>query len=277
MGCDIHLYVEYYDREAKEWKLYDEEFPNPDYNPNEEWGAKQPQFVDQLTPGYSGAYEDDGSIKEWYKDEYLFANVYHGRNYDLFSILADVRNGYGFAGIPTGSRIIPVLESLYQEPPCRGLPSSVSPLVKRKSDDWNGDGHSHNWLTLEELKRYPWKGHFKTHLAYVDPVGFREWSNGGFEFSGYGDVTGENVHKVENDEMQNVIDMLDKGELTIDEDGKWHPLINGNIYITRVTWQEDMESCAGYFCKETIPLLESFLDKKNIGASELRIVFWFDN
>ena len=59
-----------------------------------------------------------------------------GRNYALFSVLADVRNN-GSVGCVTG------------EP--RGIPENVDPVLNEISEDYGGDGHSHSHLYLNEL------------------------------------------------------------------------------------------------------------------------------
>lgn len=59
-----------------------------------------------------------------------------GRNYSLFALLADVRNSTGIKPIS-----LP-----------KGLPSDVSSFVKSKSDWWDGDGHNHSFLNLNEIK-----------------------------------------------------------------------------------------------------------------------------
>jgi len=85
------------------------------------------------------------------------------RNYRAFAILADVRNGYGFAGFDTGDPVTPISEP-------RGLPENMSPELRAKlergnddeSIDENGDEeewcwlgeHSFSWVTLKELLEY---------------------------------------------------------------------------------------------------------------------------
>ncbi len=117
MGCDIHFYVER--KVDNVWCSADRWEPNPDAD---EEG--QPS----LTITYSERFYSD-------------------RNYDLFSILADVRNGSGFAGCDTGDGFVPI-----DEP--RGLPADVSEEVLADSISWNGDGHSHSWFTVAELFEY---------------------------------------------------------------------------------------------------------------------------
>ena len=57
-----------------------------------------------------------------------------GRDYWMFGLLADVRCDvpYGFAA--------------------KGIPDELSPEVKTIFDQWDCDGHSHSYLTREELK-----------------------------------------------------------------------------------------------------------------------------
>lgn len=87
------------------------------------------------------------------------------RHYQLFAVLADVRNGVGFAGVTTGEAVAPIAAP-------RGLPAdflcdteychkatnvdTLSPLQRRyrQPEDplevWLGD-HSYSWLTGDEL------------------------------------------------------------------------------------------------------------------------------
>ena len=62
-----------------------------------------------------------------------------GRHYLLFSWLANVRNGYGFAGIPTYAPIKPITE-------LRGLPNDFEYDEDRRMGD-----HSFSWLTADEI------------------------------------------------------------------------------------------------------------------------------
>ena len=100
LGCDIHLYVER--RINGIWESADKWTPN-------KYAAE-----DEGEPALGVEYED------------LF---YSGRSYNLFSILADVRNGVGFAGCDTGDRLVPISDP-------RGLPENVCELVKSESERW---------------------------------------------------------------------------------------------------------------------------------------------
>lgn len=91
MGCDIHFKCEI--KKGGKWEINtDKVFPNPYYEKNSEY--------------------------EWQKDEFQDSPD-DGRNYDWFAILADVRNGYGFAGVSTGSGFDVIAEP-------KGLPEDLS-------------------------------------------------------------------------------------------------------------------------------------------------------
>jgi len=63
--------------------------------------------------------------------------VYSTRNYALFAELAGVRRG-------TSKMIFPP----------RGIPDDVCDEIKTAYDMWEGDGHTHSWLTMKELNDY---------------------------------------------------------------------------------------------------------------------------
>lgn len=115
MGCDIHSAIEFRTKAGK-WEVYG---------------------------GVSRGVDPDGY--SWIRP----LEEGPGRNYDLFAVLADVRNGRGFAGHYTCDRITPIASP-------RGLPSDVSEDFKSISDHWVPDGHSHSWVSLEELSNYGW-------------------------------------------------------------------------------------------------------------------------
>jgi hypothetical protein len=63
------------------------------------------------------------------------AEALEARSYGTFAFLAGVRNYSG---------ITPIV-------PPRGFPDDASAEVKHEHDVWDTDGHTHSWLTLEEL------------------------------------------------------------------------------------------------------------------------------
>jgi len=149
MGCDIHIYAE-----VKE---------------NGEWEKVGPVFDDPY-------YAPERPLSDWNQPK--IDQPYVGRNYDLFAILADVRNGRGFAGVPTGTGFVPIAAP-------RGLPNDVTPGVEAQADSWGRDGHSHSWLLLSELQGYDWD-QVTTHVSYYTSV---QWE------STYRDSVGEHFFK----------------------------------------------------------------------------------
>lgn len=88
---------------------------------------------------------------------------YNARNYDLFAILADVRN-------PTG-------RTLNHQPfdviaPPRGLPEDLSAEIRSMLNDWEyetGGGVSDpSWLLLSEVLEFDWYGKVMCYQAMVD-------------------------------------------------------------------------------------------------------------
>jgi hypothetical protein len=74
------------------------------------------------------------------------------RNYVSFAILADVRNGYGFAGFDTGEPVVPIS---YPRDIPRDISIELMNLLARTHGKYLylGD-HSFSWVTLEELLAY---------------------------------------------------------------------------------------------------------------------------
>jgi hypothetical protein len=103
MGCDIHSSAEV--REAGVWRKIDRIWPCE--------------------------YGDDG----------LTAEPYSIRNYSVFAILADVRNG--------NESITPIAKP-------RGWPEDVTAETNQQHWHWlEADGHSFSWHSLRHLLEYP--------------------------------------------------------------------------------------------------------------------------
>lgn len=225
MGCDIHMNYEVKQPDGS-WEFYD-------------WEQK-----------YETGKYDDGSAmlnyKEMFKDP-----LYVGRNYDLFAVLADVRNGTGFAGIVTGERKQPISAP-------RGLPEDVSGEVKCASDEWGVDGHSHSWLTLAEAAGYDYEQSTE-NFGVVNESEFRIFEEKGKPESWCGDIGGCCVLVVSNDEMRRLV----SGAI---------PRKDGINYYTRVSWKESYRDMIGKWWFKTLDTL-----REQFGLDNVRLVFWFDN
>jgi hypothetical protein len=221
MGCDIHCWAEV--RKNGKWEKVGKAFPNPWHDPEEH--AKDPKdtFYEPLTD-----------------------QPYEGRSYNTFAILANVRNGRGFAGCDTGDPFVPIAMP-------KGFPDDASPEVLKEyvynvldrepteeeedNEDLNlcsrddaqkwvaqgystwvdeaktrvtgPDWHSASWLTLAELEAYDWDQTTKLR-GWVDPWNFEVWRTKGRPGSWSGGVSGNNIDHISNQQMAR---MIDEGEI----------------------------------------------------------------
>lgn len=109
MGADIHPYVEI--RKDGKWELFEKECFTGD------WWDKHNGRLKVITP-------------------------FNWRQYTMFAMMANVRNG---------NQIIPIKEPSY----C--LPEDVSEIVRLLHDDFGG--HSTSFLTAKELKEFDYNQH----------------------------------------------------------------------------------------------------------------------
>lgn len=236
MGCDIHLYVEKWENGA--WK-------SADKWRRSDWASEGDERYDELVVNYPDRF-------------------YQGRNYDLFAILANVRNGEGFAGVVTGRGYNPISMP-------RGLPEDVCAEVKKDSDNWGIDGHSHSWLLVQELLDYDWTQTTK-RFGVLNLEEFIDWSRwdrrmGNWPNSFSGDVFGPELRIVDMDEGDALIvkyDLFKQREVPKAKE------LDG-VYV-RCQWDTPYYKGVRHFWGETIPRLLHLGDPKNV-----RIVFWFDN
>lgn len=237
MGCDIHLYVE--------------------KNNNGIWSAVDKFARDEPDePGQEG---------------YLHASseFYEGRNYNLFSILADVRNGSGFAGVKTGDGFVPIAEP-------RGIPDDASDEIKAISAQWDCDGHSHSHHTLRELLDYDWTQRAKLQ-GWVGAEDWAKWSrydrkkgNGPESYSG--GVSGPNVRHLTAEEMDALLLPVATSYGPEREDfARKH----SDCYA-QAEWGVAYHDAARSFVSETIPKLLKLAGGTK-GLDDVRIVFFFDN
>jgi hypothetical protein len=243
MGCDIHLYVEVKKKgkwePADEWSTYEKEYGDEDKDTNN----------DPVIPYGKG--------------------FYNSRNYSLFGMLANVRNGVGFAGVDTGEALVPIAEP-------RGLPDDVSSIIRENSDHWGGDGHSHSHLTVKELMEYDWT-RTAIHRGVVNVYEYMRWSHWGkSEGQGpesyCGGVSGPGIRYITEKQMDSIVeDILQDGGKQIHQiqpaDLKEHK----NLYC-KIQWETPYYESATVFLSQALPRMWRLGKPENV-----RIVFWFDN
>jgi hypothetical protein len=258
MGCDIHDFVEV--RKNGKWEKVGPIFPYAYNDPKipsnvlqcyvpERKELGEEAFQDNYHPSHGQPCNEDCYVHNKSHTD----NPYDERNYDLFAMLADVRNGHGFAGLDTGNRLNPISEP-------RGLPLDVTEGVKQNSDRWGCDGHSHSWLLLSELEAYNWD-QVVTKRGVVGLRDYQIFKEKGAPEAWCADVAGPKF--VSNEKM----DQLIMDELLVAEDNGFT-----SKYMTRIEWKQTYRSRVGEFIEETIPRL------RELGApNDVRLVFWFDN
>lgn len=112
---------------------------------------KKPTWVNvdnwRVNPFYKEGNEDG-------ERPYDISELHGGRNYTLFSILAGVRD--------YSDKTKPVADP-------RGFPEDASPQTTNEYQRWEGDGHTHSWLTLQELMDYQANSPDVTYSGLVTP------------------------------------------------------------------------------------------------------------
>jgi hypothetical protein len=255
MGCDIHMSVEVFNGETNRWEIRDDRGPRPVLSAYFDEEENLSEDIGKVRI-FEDTKEYHKALNEWWDSNPDY--MYDGRNYDLFAILADVRNGRGFAGCKTGDGFVPI-----DDP--RGVPEDASRAYLRQVENYGIDGHSHSWFTVQELLDYDWDQETKLS-GVVGPKGFVAWKENGQPESWCGGVSGPNVKHVSSSEMESLIaegkaqvDIKDPREFTAK-------------YYTRVEWGIKYRDSVGYFLKTTVPALQKLGD-----PNKVRIVFFFDN
>lgn len=240
MGCDIHMFAEVKlkRKEGYEWKTVGKVFKNQYHN------SKEPAYMTL----YSGGKTEEAY--EW--NDKLSMHPYDSRNYDVFAILADVRNGRGFAGSDTGDGFIPI-----DDP--RGVPEDASDYYKKMVEEWGEDGHSHSYFYMPEIDEYDWS-QGTIHRGWVGVDGYKVFKEKGHPESWSGGVGGGAVAHITNEEM-------DKYILEGFPDPEKH-------YYTQISWGNTYMDSAKWFLKDMEQVKKL---KKLKGVEDVRIVFFFDN
>lgn len=165
----------------------------------------------------------------WNNNEFELIELHGDRNYSLFSTLAGVRD--------YSDKIIPVSEPKY-------LPEDISDFVNEHAKQWEGDAHTHSWLTLKEIRDYHNKGHKLHYSGLISPEQIKQLDKEGITPDSWCQGTNQIGYErrewsVENNVLLPLIEKLEKRTKE----------------IFQYEWQEYNPD-----------------NEENI-----RIVFWFDN
>lgn len=190
------------------------------------------------------------------------SNYEQGRHYQLFAVLAGVRNGRGFAGIPTGEAVTPIAEP-------RGLPADFAtedeahPLATlehmdprrrkwheadEKLEVWMGD-HSHSWLTGNEILAWAEKAPEVVKTGVLDRAVYEAWDGASRPPSYCGGISGRDVVQINDNAVEK------------EQTPNWTHI--------RCNWQSDLRAELAYFFDEVARLVAEH--------GNVRFVFGFDS
>lgn len=246
MGCDIHLFVEV--RKNGKWEAI------KDIDKIALWQAQEnlKDFENFDEGEVSGYTEMDfiERVEQESKPKYMF--LYNGRNYNLFSMLAGVRNGY----ISNGNtyEITPIDYA-------RGVPDDASSAYKEYVDEFGTAGHSHSYFTLTELDDPSYWTSSEKFGGYMTPEAFKNHMEREIACY-YSNIDKEHDTVISNKEMEAYV--------TSDE---FDPFCRN--LLTFVEWYTPRFKLDRYFYNEVLGYLRKL--GEDYGSNNVRIVFFFDS
>jgi hypothetical protein len=201
---------------------------------------------------------------EWKNEGIPEDASFYGRNYELFAILASVRNYYGIKPICTP----------------KGLPLDLSEEDRENLEDiYTGDAHSFSYYSLKDIKEYDWD-QIVTLTGIVKIDAYRNWMKQGKigDPEAYSKVIfGPLVLHISNDSMENIITSTeDEGKEISETIFKCKSWPRNIVFCTNIRWDSTCKELCPTFYNNTIPALQKLSDKYG-GPENVRIVFSFDN
>ena len=248
------MYVE--KRVGNEWQfVFPEKCDNCEGNGHYDWTNKEGEKQKCFSCDGTGKMDCDCRYAEDQRDCYDCLGFkkrgegwYGSRNYDVFAILANVRNGYGFAGIPTGGGFNIIA-------PPRGFPEDMSEIMKQFSEHVE---HTPTWLKLSEILDYDWDQH-TTHCGVVNELEYTKWATSSRKLApeNYsGGIMGKGI--------------VTYDELTYLRLKEQKQLGKDRVYV-QVEWPVTYRQSCSHF-------LKAMEELKRLGPPEdVRLVFWFDS
>ena len=286
MGTDIHLIAETkaYDPDTQEdlgWQLV----PGPiidcwscdgtgyDYTYDRETHTKifthdpcRRCAIDPATLPIISPVDDDGWDERAYEmTRYVGPGKtrdswYSDRNYVVFAVLGNVRNGYGFAGIHTHQPLPYMSDS-------RRFPDDLSDEGKRWFDV-RGGNHSATWVDLRDVLIFDWEqGVHQTGVLDLPAWAEYRSAPNGLPQSWSGDISGTSVRYVHHAEMDRQLQLFraahGRDPKSFGEDGI--------LYCTRMQWVHPLSDFATPFLDRMRMLA------MQVGEAPTRLVFDFDS
>lgn len=238
MGCDIHAYVE--KRNAKgQWEIVLGKNPWIDEYLELSKSAEENGDLDR-------ANRFKQQVKEYELNKPIVTEgwIYEGRSYNLFGILAGVRN----------YEVTPISE-------IKGIPNDSCKKITEEYENWGCDAHSASYYTFEELLDYEWENNTLHNEAWVNEVVYKQFLETGNPYPCAGGVGGGNTEKVTNKEMNRII-------------RRKYPWEEDKNFYTIIHWDRPYYEYGEYLINN----ITSYLNEhNNIEPQDIRMVFWFDN
>lgn len=231
MGCDIHAAIEW--KDADGWHCL--------MHPNENAG-------------------------KWKGEGPTTACLNLDRDYELFAILANVRNSHGFAGCDTGDQFQSITSN-------RGLPKDAT--TEAVESGCTGD-HSETWVSLFELLNYDWE-QIATRRGVVDARQFEKWDRmkrwnpQPAEYCG--GRSGPGIVNLSEDELRKYVN-----EIIGDTSGQGYVEAKERLsdrYQTSITWQKTYASCAKQLWTKILPAMLKLGTQH--GFENVRLLMNFDS
>lgn len=232
MGCDIHTLAEI-QREVYNHETQTSEFVDI-------WDAIK-------LPVFTYAYCRENEPISIY-NESLTSRPYQGRNYNLFSVLADVRNTRSTSNIFDPSMEYEERDSILPLALPKGIPDNASKGWKKECKRWGLDFHSHSYFTLQELLDGIEAGAFKQVIHQRGYVSLRQYltlKETGETPDSWSAYT--SAPSMKEDEWEALSDEEKKPHLEEVEEHS-NEFFGGSVYI-RTEWEWNLESAMGEFMR----------------------------
>ncbi|QNJ56010.1 hypothetical protein SEA_RASPUTIA_120 [Microbacterium phage Rasputia] len=227
MGCDIHTLAEVrrevYDSEKREF------VPAPEGTP---WEAITASV-------FTSPYFHEDEPRSIYNTP-LTNEPYNGRNYVLFSLLADVRNTRHTSNIFDSSMEYEERDAILPIALPKGTPDDASKKWRKEVKRWGRDFHSNSYFTLQELLDAIEAGAFNqsiTERGYVSLGQYLDYMEKGVTPQSWSSYTSADSMKTEewealsDDEKKPYLDAIVPMPF-----GDTSLRSGGNVYI-RMTWE----------------------------------------
>lgn len=257
MGTDIHPAVEV--RRNGVWRYHTPKTICPYYYDYE---------FDRVTGQRITRLDADGSPirSKWDRCKYRLPEFFSERNYRVFAVLGDVRNGSGFAGVYTHDYIPPIQSQ-------RGFPDGMDHRTRAKMSD----EHSEGWVTLDELQAYDYDQMFTEGGVLNEAEYLRTAITGELPQSWSGGISGPDIRIISPEDYAKLYDS--PISLLTEKDRDKHRNINYDRkarYHIAHKWERKLRDQVSAIPDEMVPYLEKLIPKGGT-PEDVRLVFDFDS